>query len=479
MASSPVNDTLNMPSCITCGKEFKTQGPLTFHTKKNTCKASKTVEIPQTSTEGEEAEFRKTSEQFNKTLTKEVRMDEGIFFTPRKARSLLFDTLEKLKVKPSSILEPSFGSGEFLFDMQRLYPKAKITGVEKNEQLFNSVKVPSITTVKSDFLEWTSSSKYDLIVGNPPYFIVSTEGLSTAEKRAFSKQHSNCMTGRPNMYILFLYKCLKEHLALNGYLAFIIPTSLYNCSYYQPMRDYIIENTEICHVETLNKPGFYEAGIDTMLLILRNAVPTTKFIYKAKNGLSYITPFYKELNDLTDGTTTIQEMGVSAKTGNIVWNQEKESLSDEGTLLIYSSNIKNSTLILNNLLGNEKKQYVKGLTKPTLSGPVILVERGYGNNFNFNTVLVDYPSFYAENHLNVIYAEGVPNALSKLQDIRRSFQDPRTMLFVKWFIGNGMLSASELTTILPIFQASPRLDEFITLLQTATREEKMKVLSEV
>jgi hypothetical protein len=31
-------------------------------------------------------------------------------------------------------------------------------------------------------------------------------------------------------------------------LAFIIPTSLYNCSYYQPMRNYIQKHTTIKYV---------------------------------------------------------------------------------------------------------------------------------------------------------------------------------------------------------------------------------------
>jgi len=454
-----------MPECDICGKSFEKESSLNFH-KKKPCKANPTPE------------FRKTSQVLNTALSKETRMKEGIFFTPKKARDILYGKLNELQVKPQNILEPSFGSGEFLLDMRLMYPRASVTGVEKNDVLFKSVNDPMIQTVHSDFLEWKSNIQYDLIVGNPPYFTVSTDGLSTLEKKKFAKKHSMCMTGRPNMYILFLYKCIKEHLSEKGYLAFIIPTSLYNCSYYQPMRDYIIRNTDVCHVETLNKPGFYETGQETMLFILQKSASTKRFIYTAKNGISYITPFYKELNDLTEGTTTITEMGLSAKTGNIVWNQEKESLSDEGTLLIYSSNIQKSTLVLNNLRGGIKKQYIKGLTKPTFSGPVVLVERGYGNNFKFNTVFLDHPCFYAENHVNVIYAD-IPSveATQKLQNIRKSFQDPRTMLFIKWFIGNGMLSASELTTILPIFTPNPHLEEFANLVNGLTMVEKMQVQS--
>jgi len=138
----------------------------------------------------------------------------------------------------------------------------------------------------------------------------------------------------------------------------------------------------------------------------------------------------------------------------VVWNQVKENLTDDavkGTLLIYASNIKGSELCLHNLLGKEKKQYVKGLTKPTLDGPVLLVERGYGNGFSFNTVLVNNKAFYAENHLNVIYPKDGAGSQAALARVLASFKDTRTRRFVELFNGNGTISASDLETLIPVF----------------------------
>ena len=84
-------------------------------------------------------EFREVSEKFHSSMSKEVRLDQGIFFTPKKVRNLLFEKLSELGVEPRIILEPSFGSGEFLLDAKRLYPDAKLLGVEKNEELFKSI----------------------------------------------------------------------------------------------------------------------------------------------------------------------------------------------------------------------------------------------------------------------------------------------------------------------------------------------------
>lgn len=451
---------IEMPSavCDVCGKEFTTKSGLKKHMeRKYPCKApAKLIEttvhqalieagVPH---EGPIGEFRETSKKFNTSLSKEVRQEQGIFFTPKKARDVLFAKLSELGVKPTTVLEPSFGSGEFLLDAKRIYPDAKIFGVEKNEELFKSVKCPEANLTCCDFLDWKGTA--DLIIGNPPYFVIKTDTLSAKDKKEFAMKNADAMTGRPNIYILFLYKCLTEHLEVDGFLAFIIPTSLYNCSYYQPIRNYIQKFTTIRYVETLDKPGFFETGQDTMLIVIQKKKINDDYIFKPKNGNIYISPHYKELYDIIKDTKTLVDLGLSAKTGNIVWNQVKDNLSDKGTLLIYSSNINNCELKIDNLCGKQRKQYVKDITKPMLSGPHILVERGYGNSFSFNSVLINLKDFYAENHINVIYPIRT-DAIKNLDTVIKSFRDERSKKFVKWFIGNGSISATDLETIIPIF----------------------------
>jgi len=216
------------------------------------------------------------------------------------------------------------------------------------------------------------------------------------------------------------------------------------------MRNYIEKNTTIRHLENLNKPGFYETGQETMLIILQKKKINNDYIFKSKSGNIYISPFYKELYEITKDTKTLCDLGLGVKTGNVVWNQVKENLADEGTLLVYSSNINKCELKLDNLGGKVRKQYVKDITKPKLNGPLILVERGYGNSYSFNSVLVNLKDFYAENHLNVIYPK-TPAAVRNLERVVKSFKDERSQKFIKWFIGNGSISATDLETLIPIF----------------------------
>jgi len=374
-------------------------------------------------------EFSETSKTLNKQLSKDTRQSEGIFFTPFSARNKLFEVLDGLGISPRTILEPSFGSGEFLNDLSQKYPEAILYGVEKNEILYNSV--PNTPTLyNKDFLEY-DGELVDLIVGNPPYFTVKTKDPS-------------CMTGKGNIYIQFLYKCLTQHLNPNGILAFVLPTSLYNSSYYEPCRRYIAQNTTIVHLETL-KVSYYETTQPTILIVLKNCKLNDDYIFTYL-GNTYITPFYRELYELTKNTTTLKALGFTVKTGNVVWNQEKDKLSaEDGTLVIYSSNIVNNKLVLNNLTG-EKKQYIRGFKHEPTKGPAILVSRGYGNSYRFGFVVVDDIEFYGENHINVISCK----SRKHINKVKKSFESEKTMLFIKYFVGNGALSKSELENI-PIF----------------------------
>ena len=397
------------------------------------------------------SEFRDISKQFNHILSKEKRMKEGIFFTPKTARNHLFSLLKD--INPQIILEPSFGSGEFLLDIRERYPTATVIGVEKNQDLYNSVP-PDTNLHNADFLEWNSDIQADLIIGNPPYFVMKKGEMS---ENALKLQQ-NCQTGRTNIFILFLYKCLKVHLKAGGILAFIIPTSIYNCSYYQLMRDYISANTTILHLETLNDVGFYETGQETTLIILKKdqSGENKEYIFLKQNV--YISPFWRELALLSANTTTIAELGLAVKTGSVVWNQVKDKLTDDkvnSMLLIYSSNIVNGELVLDNLKNNKentKKQYIINTNKPTLQSPVILVERGYGNSYSFNyTYLGDFDGeFYAENYVNVIYAKS-SESTANLQLVANSFNDERMRDFMRYFIGNGTISATDIQTIIPIY----------------------------
>jgi hypothetical protein len=379
-------------------------------------------------------DFKESSLDLTKSLSKEVKKNNGIFFTPRTARINVFELLEKHKIKPKNILEPSFGSGEFLDDLYLKFPKAKIIGVEKCNELFNSVKYPNLQNI--DFLMYNTKTKHDLIIGNPPFVIIPK-----------SEETLKCQTSRPNLFVQFIYKSL-ELLTKNGYIAFILPTSFFNCSYYEKMRKILFEQTTILEVQPL-ECKYLETQQDTFLLLLKNTKVNSDYFF-INNSNYYLSPYYKELGELIKDSTTLTNLKFQVKTGDVVWNQEKEKLKDTGILLIYSSNFKNDKLEFPPMK-KPKYQYIEDFKKEPLKGKTILINRGYGNTkYSLNAVIADYPEYYAENHVNVIKPLN-KNAEELIPQVLKSLKDEKTKLFIKYFVGNGALSKSEIEECLPIY----------------------------
>ncbi len=404
------------------------------------------------------AEFSEISTTFNKKLSKADRQAAGIFFTPRQAREDLWLSMPPdFNFNPKNILEPSAGSGEFLADAQINFPEASIDAVELNEELADAIAVanPDVSVYNMDFLEYHQEKKYDLIVGNPPYFQTKAKD-------------PKCMTGRGNIFVQFIYKCLDEHLAPEGILAFVLPTSFYNCAYYEPCRRYIAQNHTILHVSSLGQTPWFETAQDTMVLVIQNTPPTgqQKFIFTPTNtDLCYITPHAEHLRALTQDATTFGALQFDVKTGGIVWSEHKHGnskkkrefeLSDdpEDELLIYSGNIQNGDIVLfaEGEQRNGKKQYIRNAGCEPQQGPAFLIVRGYGNT----SYKLDYGfipegmKFHAENHLNVISARE-PLAEEMPAKICESLDSEKTKKFLEMFVGNGALSASELLHVFPLW----------------------------
>lgn len=382
--------------------------------------------------------FRDASISLTKSLTKQTKQEGGIFFTPKEDRDRLFDVLHRFNVRPKSILEPSFGSGEFLEDLYERYPKAKVTGVELNPDLFSATSRKSVYNM--DFMDYMG--KHDLIVGNPPFFVM--------EK---SEETLLCQESRPNMFVQFLYKSIEYNLARGGVLAFILPTSFYNCSYYEKMRRYLAKHTTILAVEPL-VGAYLETQQSTFVLVVREAWYSPRpsnFLFELGGGM-YVTPHRTELETLLHGSSTLAQLEFEVKTGDVVWNQEKDKLADTGTLLIYSSNFKDGELVLG--VKEPKKQYIQGFKRPPLSGKAILINRGYGNaEYTLSATMVDNPSFYAENHVNVVRPK-TETARRLIEKVYTSLLSHKTAEFIRLFVGNNALSKSEIQNCLPVWIAS-------------------------
>jgi adenine-specific DNA-methyltransferase len=115
--------------------------------------------------------------------------------------------------------------------------------------------------------------KFDLIIGNPPYFVVS--------KSEVDESFYDLIDGRPNIFVLFLIHALQK-LQDNGVLAFVLPLNFINCIYYSKIRKHIYENFAIIDILECNDDNFMDTKQDTIVFILQKKLDKSennRFVY--------------------------------------------------------------------------------------------------------------------------------------------------------------------------------------------------------
>jgi tRNA1(Val) A37 N6-methylase TrmN6 len=400
-------------------------------------------------------DFTELSKELTTALDKDTKKRHGIFFTPRCYRKALLDSVPDVP-DLHNILEPSFGSGEFLSDASIKYPEASITGVELNPILFEKVRQSQRKNAElfnEDFITFQTDKSFDLIIGNPPYVVVKS-GTPT--------EFESVTTGRPNLFSWFLHKCVRL-LSVKGVLAFVLPNSILGTSYYESLRRYICSHCEVLEIIQFDKTKtrYAETEQSTLGLVLRRATDAPDRFVVQHGGRLVFSPHYEYIRKALASHPTLDKLGFGVKTGTVVWNQHKADLTDdpeEGRLLIYSGNLKDGGFVpfSGNTVKNGKKQRINSKKQP-LVPPVILMNRGYGNtNYALGLLLVGGPEdiggnteFYAENHLNVIYPKN-EEAKELIARVYEYMNSPTNRQYVERYSGNGAMSSTEISSMLPI-----------------------------
>lgn len=397
------------------------------------------------------------STSLTKQLEKKEKKDNGIFFTPPKTIKKNLEFLEPYIKDFKTVLEPSCGSCEFIEQLCK-YDHLDITGIEINDTIFKTIEHIGNDKIKlynENFLTSKINIKYDLIIGNPPYFVM--------KKGDVDKSYYNYFDGRPNIFILFIAKSLGM-LNKNGILSFVLPRSFLNCLYYDKLRKHILENYQIYDIIDCDD-SYIETKQDTIILILRNEKNINfdmnhEFNLNIQNySIFGKKKDVKKMKILYKNSNTLSKMNFYVNVGNVVWNQCKSILTHDKskTLLIYSSDISNNKLKIKAYSNKDKKNYIdkKGKTEPLL-----VINRGYGvGSYKFNYCIInenedEEVKYLVENHLICIqYREKIEREelIKKYKKIIRSFNDERTKKFIKIYFGNNAMNTTELNNILPIY----------------------------
>ena len=405
------------------------------------------------------SQFSELTIKVTKSLSKQEKKEYGIFISPNSIISCLFSVvlnyLENDKSSIKRILEPSCGTCEIINYCDGILDNIEIDGIELNKTIYDSIKdLRFKNTVKihnKDFIKYETDKLYDLAIGNPPYFV--------CKKSDIPKKYEEYIHGRPNIFGLFILHSLSL-LKPGGILALIIPNSFLNSLYYSKIRNYIKKTCSIIKIEDFSLLNdFIDTEQSTFgLVIKKNTVlcePLECNYSMLFNDNFIFTNDSKKLKEIFENSTTIKKMGLAVRTGQVVWNDVKDELTDdnETTVLVYNSNIStDNTFELKEFKNDEKKQYIN---RDGRVDPVLVVNRGNGNsNYKFNYSVIETGPFLVENHLNEIYSPKKIKTIDLLKmykKIIKSFENPKTKKFIEIFLGNNSLSKTELESIFPIY----------------------------
>jgi len=403
--------------------------------------------------------FSELSFELTKSIGKQDKQNNGIYFTPIGIVNKTLQYLEPYMENVKKVLEPSCGSGEYINGLTSLYSDLELDCIEFYKPIYDSIKSFEKTIIDSnisihneDYLtsKTIEGKKYDLIIGNPPFYVM--------KKTDVEHKYWEYFDGRPNIFILFILNSL-EKLEEGGIISFILPKNFLNCLYYDKTRKHIAENYSVIVIDECSD-DFIETKQETIIFIIQNNVPekdeNSKYILHQNEYTIFGTETnINELKNMYHNSSTLAKMNFSVNVGNVVWNQCKDILTHDKneTLLIYSSDIKNNKLKIKKYSNEEKKNYIK---KEGNDSPLLVINRGYGKGeYKFDYCLIEGGFQYLiENHLICIRYNGEVNndeLIKMYKKIIKSLENEKTKRFISLYFGNNAINTSELCNILPIY----------------------------
>jgi adenine-specific DNA-methyltransferase len=382
------------------------------------------------------------------------RQSKGQYMTPRFLRSYL---LNQLNLKPGDrVLDPAVGTGEFLRQALEIQPLIKAVGWDiDKEVLYAAAKnAPSATLLCRSGLDDYEGELFDYVIGNPPYFEMK---LDAVQKSKFQV----VVNGRPNIYSLF-FKVGLDVLKPGGTLAYVVPPSMNAGAYFKNLRKFLTHTNHVVSLKVFNNSSmFVDAQTAVQVIVIRKGAGESKHTFEVRDFVSGVSSLVfcedpGSFAKLYEGSVSLASLGYEAVTGPTVWNQHKDSLtneadSDSTVPLLYARNLVEGGIELSP--DSRRPQYIRGARY--MSGEAIVVNRiigGVGKGVIKAAFIPEGYRFAAENHLNVIRPKaGLPQKVS-LRELFGLITAPEIVEKARTLTGNTQLSAKEWTYLIPISQ---------------------------
>jgi adenine-specific DNA-methyltransferase len=288
--------------------------------------------------------------------------EKGQYFTT--AMSLKQKVYEYIKNNPTTILEPSFGQGDLvkytISQFEKEQKTVEFDGFEIDEKipmLDGLQDSDCLTHEYCDFLGKKITTKYDTIIGNPPYVKMKTG----------------------NLYIDFIDKCYKL-LNDNGELVFVIPSDFFKLTMskkvlnemlkhgtfthiYHPNDEKLFKNASIDVIvfryvkdKDLEKKLIYESIIKSKLkkesLYVTNSDGLITFTEQDHTGMAKIEDFFDVYVGIVSGRDVVYK---NAELGNISVLCKKDTVSK----FIYTKKYPSNNKAIDKYLLKNKPELLK------------------------------------------------------------------------------------------------------------------------
>ena len=206
------------------------------------------------------------------------RLKSSAYFTRKDiAYSVIKDLPELKKKKKIRILEPSVGVGNFIPLLFEKYENKDevildVCDIDSNslqilKTILSKIKVPKnfkINFKHTDFLLWNCKTKYDIVVGNPPYGKV-TKNKKLLDLYKFKAHNSDTN----NVFSFFIEKSLR----LGNYVSLIVPKSLLNAPEFNKTRD-VLRSCDLQKICDYGEKAFKGVKIETISFLCSSSVST-------------------------------------------------------------------------------------------------------------------------------------------------------------------------------------------------------------
>ena len=200
------------------------------------------------------------------------RTDEGAYFTSKPIICEMVSRLPDFDKNEIRILEPSVGVGNFIPLLVKKYQNKNVilevvdidsSSLEVLKLLIGSYDIPSkwkIHYINDNFLTHKFDSHYDLVIGNPPFFKITSKDkrLKQYKLQAINKDTTNICS-------FFLDKAV----SMSDFVSFVFPKFLLNTPEFSESRKYLSKKT-IDYIVDFGEKWFPGVLIEAIAIQINN-----------------------------------------------------------------------------------------------------------------------------------------------------------------------------------------------------------------